>query len=348
MKRFLLFTLPLCFAFAQVAPAEDEAPPADDTPVAPVRGNRPAAQAPLRQPQVQANLPAVQQPQAQPAADFRRGGGSNNPGVGAQPRIYNPRNGGGPRQPRVFTPGNPTFTPPATVQQPQPTPQVVTPGMGMTRPGDPAVTRTWTGRGGAETGGNRGDWANRGTRGDWRTRGGIEGNSDWRTRRRDGDGEATNDWRNNNHTGERRGDWRNGSGRRGEWARNRHNFRRQHNWIRQHRTRDWWRSRYSRFARFGGGYYYWNSGYWYPAYGYDPYFSTYTYDAPLYAYNDQDPGEIIASVQQQLQELGYYRGELDGTYGPMTRRALVDFQRANGLPVTGEIDEPTLASLGFE
>jgi hypothetical protein len=204
------------------------------------------------------------------------------------------------------------------------------------------ATSPWHGRGGA--GGNRGDWANRG---------GIEGNQDWRARRVDGNGnwrnnnDGNSDWRNNNSNGERRRDWRNGSGRRGEWHANRHNFRR-HDWSRQHRSREWWRSRYNRFARFGSGYYYWNSGYWYPAYGYSPFFSTYTYDAPIYAYNDQDPGQIIASVQQELQRLGYYQGELDGTYGPMTRRALLEFQRQNGLPVTGEIDEATLGSLGFE
>ena len=50
-------------------------------------------------------------------------------------------------------------------------------------------------------------------------------------------------------------------------------------------NRDWWRRNYNRFALCGGGYYYWNSGWWYPAYGYDPYFSTYAYDAPIYSYN---------------------------------------------------------------
>ncbi len=300
----------------------------------------PAAERAARQQRVQANVPAVQRSQAvRQAAEFRQQspGISSDAGVQRPPRIYNPQGGGVARPTRVFTP-NPTVTAPPTVQEPQPTPAVVSPT--ITGTVDPA-TRTWNGRGGV-----------RGDRGDWRNRGGIEGNQDWRTRRGDGSGNWRNnndgnaDWR-NDHDGERRRNWRNGAGRRGEWHANRHNFRR-HDWSRQHRSRDWWRSRYSRFARFGSGYYYWNSGYWYPAYGYNPYFSTYTYDAPLYAYNDQDPGEIIASVQQELQRLGYYRGSLDGTYGPMTRRALLNYQRDNGLPVTGEIDQDTLASLGFE
>jgi N-acetylmuramoyl-L-alanine amidase len=256
-----------------------------------------------------------------------------------QPRIYNPRGDGGSRQPRVFTP-NPTVIAPPQVQEPQPAPAVTSPTLNGTV--DPA-TRTWTGRGGAT--GTRGDWGPGGrTRGDWGTRGGIEGNQDWRDRRNGNDGSVDE---HANHSG-RRG-WRE---RHREWH-NRHegdpNFAQAHRrWHRQHQSRDWWRSRYSRFARFGGGYYYWNAGYWYPAYGYDPYFTTYTYDAPIYAYDDQDPGRIIASVQRKLQRLGYYRGYLDGTYGPMTRRALLNYQRDNGLRVTGEIDQDTLASLGFE
>lgn len=133
------------------------------------------------------------------------------------------------------------------------------------------------------------------------------------------------------------------------WDGNRINSIGQHHaWDRVRHERGWWRSRYNRFALFGGGYYYWDSGYWYPAYGYDPYFSTYTYDAPIYAYQDQDPGQVIANVQGALQQQGYYRGEVDGTYGPMTRRALLGFQRDNGLPQTGQIDESTLGALGLE
>jgi hypothetical protein len=340
MKRFFLVLLPVCFSFAQVAFAQDGAPVESDAPAPTVSRMGPAAERSARQAPVQARVPAAQRPQAiRQANEVRQQGPAMNPNAGMQrpiqPRIYNPGRGGEPRQPRVFTP-NPAVTAPPMVQEPQPGPAVVTPP--ATGTVDPA-TRTWTGRGG-----NRGDWGNRR---------GIEGNEDWRTRRGDGNGnwrnnnDGTPDWRNNDNDGERRRNWRNGAGRRGEWHANRHHVRR-HNWIRQHRSRDWWRSRYSRFALFGGGYYYWNSGYWYPAYGYNPLFSSYTYDAPIYSYNDQDPGEIIASVQQQLQRLGYYQGELDGTFGPMTRRALVDYQRNNGLPVTGEIDQDTLSSLGFE
>ena len=121
-----------------------------------------------------------------------------------------------------------------------------------------------------------------------------------------------------------------------------------HEWNRNHRDRSWWRSHYNRFALFGGGYYYWDAGYWYPAYGYDPYLSTYAYDAPIYGYDNLEPAQVIANVQAELLRLGYDPGSVDGEYGPATRQALLDYQRDNGLPVTGEIDEDTLNALGFQ
>jgi len=98
---------------------------------------------------------------------------------------------------------------------------------------------------------------------------------------------------------------------------------------------------------FGGGYYYWNSGFWYPAYGYDPYFNSYAYDAPIYGYNDLPPEQVMANVQAELSRLGYYHGAIDGTYGPQTRAALLSYQQAYGLPVTGMLDQATVESLGM-
>ena len=115
---------------------------------------------------------------------------------------------------------------------------------------------------------------------------------------------------------------------------------------RERRDREWWRSNYSRFALFGGGYYYWDRGYWYPAYGYDPTYSTYTYDEPIYGYNQMEPRQVMVRVQRELRRDGYYRGSIDGLIGPMTRAALARFQRDNGLYVTRRIDGPTLAALG--
>jgi hypothetical protein len=163
-------------------------------------------------------------------------------------------------------------------------------------------------------------------------------NRDWRNRD-DQDRNRNRDWR--NRTDNNR-NWRNynPSGTYTyDQARRRHH--------RQRHDRGWWRSRYNRIALFAGGYYYWDNNYWYPAYGYDPYYSTYTYDEPIYGYGDLQPGQVIANVQQALQEQGYYDDQVDGLIGPRTRAALRDFQRDNGLPVTAAIDGPTLKALGL-
>jgi hypothetical protein len=110
----------------------------------------------------------------------------------------------------------------------------------------------------------------------------------------------------------------------------------------------WYRSRYSRVELIGGGYYYWNSGYWYPAWGYDPSAAYYAYDGPIYVgHRAEPPDKVIADVQAVLQEMGYYRGEVDGLLGPLTREALTAYQADQGLMTTAVIDQPTLDSLGI-
>src|SRR5438477_838626 len=108
----------------------------------------------------------------------------------------------------------------------------------------------------------------------------------------------------------------------------------------------WYRSHYNRVELIGGGYYYWNNGYWYPAWGYDPSAEYYAYDAPIYVgHSAEPPDRVIADVQAALQQMGYYQGEVDGLLGPLTRQALVAYQTDNGLYATAVIDEPTLQSL---
>jgi peptidoglycan hydrolase-like protein with peptidoglycan-binding domain len=60
-----------------------------------------------------------------------------------------------------------------------------------------------------------------------------------------------------------------------------------------------------------------------------------------------DPGQVIANVQTELQRLGYYRYAVDGQMGPMTRAAIANYQRDQGLAITSAIDGPTLQSLGL-
>ena len=120
--------------------------------------------------------------------------------------------------------------------------------------------------------------------------------------------------------------------------------------CRRHRGQhdcNWWRNHCHTIILIGGGFYAWDLGYWYPAYGYDSYNSNYAYDGPIYGYDGLPPDQIIANVQYALQQLGYFSEAVDGVLGPVTRAAIEDYQVENNLPVTGAIDRPTLVSLGF-
>jgi hypothetical protein len=109
----------------------------------------------------------------------------------------------------------------------------------------------------------------------------------------------------------------------------------------------WWRGHYGNNLTFVfGAPYYWNAGYWFPAWGYNPN-AYYAWDGPIYAYNRLPPDQVIANVQSALQQQGYYRGDVDGLIGPLTRGAIADYQRDHGLYTTSTIDQPTLQALGM-
>jgi Putative peptidoglycan binding domain len=118
------------------------------------------------------------------------------------------------------------------------------------------------------------------------------------------------------------------------------------NWRQRH-DRDWWRHSNYRLVRYGGGYWYWNNGWWYPAYGYDPYFSHYVYDGPIFGFGYAAPGDVAVQVQRALAQQGYYYGPIDGILGPGTRSAIQRYQINHGLAVTAAIDEQTLYTLGL-
>jgi hypothetical protein len=110
----------------------------------------------------------------------------------------------------------------------------------------------------------------------------------------------------------------------------------------------WYRSHYSRVELIGGGYYFFNNGYWFPAWGYSPSAQYYAYDGPIYVgQRAVPPDQVIADTQALLQQMGYYTGEVDGLLGPLTRQALSAYQADNGLDQTASIDQPTLDSLGL-
>jgi Putative peptidoglycan binding domain len=110
----------------------------------------------------------------------------------------------------------------------------------------------------------------------------------------------------------------------------------------------WYHSHYPNVTLIAGGYYFFNAGYWYPAWGYNPSAQYYAYDGPIFVgQRAQPPDQVIADVQAVLQDMGYYRGEVDGLLGPLTREALTAYQADNGLITTAAIDQPTLDSLGM-
>lgn len=120
------------------------------------------------------------------------------------------------------------------------------------------------------------------------------------------------------------------------------------NYNSQWHDHDWWAFHHSNIILISGGYYYWDTGYWYPAWGYDPGYTYYPYDGPIYTGQASlPPDQMIANVQSALQEEGYYEGEVDGLLGPLTRAALASYQQDHGLYTTSAIDEPTLESLGM-
>ncbi len=142
---------------------------------------------------------------------------------------------------------------------------------------------------------------------------------------------VTNHWRGSEFSGRR------------YWA-----FR---NYERQWHDRDWWHNHCGNRIVFVTVYsqpfpFYFDAGYWYPAWGYYP-DSYYPYDGPIYGYNDLAPDEVVANVQTQLYNEGYYDGPIDGILGPDTRAAIADYQADHGLAVTAAIDEPTVESLGL-
>ena len=120
------------------------------------------------------------------------------------------------------------------------------------------------------------------------------------------------------------------------------------NYKSQWHDQNWWHNHYhgNNFVFVFGAPYYWNAGYWFPAWGYSPN-AYYAWDGPIYAHNRMPPDQVIANAQSALQQQGYYHGEVDGLIGPLTRGAIADYQRDHGLYTTSTIDQPTLQSLGI-
>ena len=58
-------------------------------------------------------------------------------------------------------------------------------------------------------------------------------------------------------------------------------------------------------------------------------------------------GSTVKTIQRKLKNWGYYKGAVDGIFGPQTKEAVKYFQRKNGLKVDGIVGPKTLAALGI-
>ena len=293
------------------------------------------------QPRGPSAMPAMQRQIRQPQPRAFRPEGMARSGRMMDPDIAQPiraRSGDGPRWQRGPD-TSPRAINTAAIDRPVQAPQVSNPRMGGRRDADRADRmRQWNNR-------NR-DRGNRGGNIAVAPGANVENHPGAVTAPNTDQQEGHRHWGNDDHHHD---------GKRRNWRDRHRNWHERHegdpDFDRKHRrwhNREWYRRNYNRFVLFGGGYYYWNRGYWYPAYGYSPYYSTYTYNAPIYSYNGLPPGQVLAKVQSELQQRGYYNAAVDGTYGPITRQALLNYQGDHGLPMTGEVDQETLYSLGFQ
>lgn len=56
----------------------------------------------------------------------------------------------------------------------------------------------------------------------------------------------------------------------------------------------------------------------------------------------------VRTLQERLQQLGYYTAAIDGEWGPAAIDALRRYQEASGIQVTGRINSQTVTALGID
>ena len=115
----------------------------------------------------------------------------------------------------------------------------------------------------------------------------------------------------------------------------------------------WWPIGYPYDYYYGYDYYPYGYGDGY-GYGYDQgyYGDGQYYGQGEYGQNGSDSSDQygdspVAAAQERLAREGYYRGRVDGVFGPETRRAVMAFQRDHGLNATGYLTRDTRSALGL-
>lgn len=56
----------------------------------------------------------------------------------------------------------------------------------------------------------------------------------------------------------------------------------------------------------------------------------------------------IKKLQQALATRGFYKGRIDGLWGPVTTQAILDYQSVHEQPLTGTMTPGTLSDLGIK
>lgn len=56
-------------------------------------------------------------------------------------------------------------------------------------------------------------------------------------------------------------------------------------------------------------------------------------------------GSLVKDLQEKLRKLGYYTGDIDGSFGPLTEEAVIAFQRKEALQIDGSAGPETLTRL---
>ena len=58
-------------------------------------------------------------------------------------------------------------------------------------------------------------------------------------------------------------------------------------------------------------------------------------------------GGEVKEVQRRLKKWGYYSGSVDGIFGSGTKKAVISFQKKNGLTADGVVGKATYKALGM-
>ncbi len=65
-------------------------------------------------------------------------------------------------------------------------------------------------------------------------------------------------------------------------------------------------------------------------------------------YKQGSRGDMVKKIQRKLKNWGYYSGGVDGIFGAQTKKAVIYFQKKNGLTADGIVGAKTLAALGLK